>query len=149
MRYLALVCVVCALLTAGCHGSTTSPDPIVTATPTTVYYSGTMDVSGGIFWAFTVSQAGTASVTLESLTPGTTISTTNPPLPAVAMGLQFGVASSDGSTCTIDPTLSKTVLPSFSAQLTTQAVAGQTCVQLVDIGNLTGPVSFVVRVVHT
>ena len=146
MRYIVLVC---ALFAVGCHSSSnTNPAPVVTSTSTIGYYYGSMDVSGGTFWTVVVSTPGTFAVTLESVTPGTTIGTTNPPLQTV-MGLAIGVGSSDGTTCTVDPTTIKNTGPGFTSQLTAQAVAGASCVQLVDVGNLTGPVSFIVRIVHT
>ncbi|MES1255002.1 MAG: hypothetical protein ABUS56_05305 [Acidobacteriota bacterium] len=144
MKYIVLLC---ALVAVGCGGTTTTPAVQDNSTAVPYFYSGTMDVNGGITVAFTTSKADILTVTLQSVTSGTTISTANPPL-AVPLGLAYGVASSDGSTCT--PSQAPVPFaPGFTAQLAVASVpAGPTCVQVVDVGNLTGPVSFVFRVVH-
>ena len=144
---IASTALVLALLGAGCGGTATTPSTTTTTPVTsTQFFSGTLDVQGATFASFTVIQAGTVSVTLASVTTGATVGTSSPPVPTV-LGVGLGVASADGLSCTVSSSVNTAA--GFTAQLAVAAAVGTSCVQILDVGNLTGPVNFVVRIVHT
>jgi hypothetical protein len=134
---------VLALVMAGC-----SDNPAAPSGPTTsiVYFSGTLAVQGSNFIQSPLTKAGTFAVTLVSLTTGTPFTTTNPPVSPV-VGVGIGVASADGTTCTVNT--STTTGPGFTAQLTGPVAVGTACVQISDVNNLTEPVNFVIRFAYT
>jgi hypothetical protein len=126
-------------LAAACGGSsnaTTVTAP--TGTLVTDSFSGTVPMGGvGPIHQFTVTVGGTISVTL--LTAG--------PPPTITMGLAIGTPS--GTTCAL---LSggSTVTPAGStAQLSGPVNAGTYCVEVVDVGNAAGPITYTLSVAHT
>lgn len=134
-------------LACGC-GSTTTP---TTATPTTTtdILTGTVlpPVGGALqsaFNTFTVGQGGgTVSVTLtsavETLPGGSLLST-------VTMGL--GVGTPSGGACTNIGSNFVTAQGGSSPQLSGALSAGSYCVQVSDVTNQLGPVSYAVAVNH-
>jgi hypothetical protein len=94
-----------------------------------------------MFYSFTVTNAGTVSVTLASTSAAKIGAAANPTL-LLALGTPSGFG------CTAST--SGDVTPGLTAQLTTpSSAAGIYCVSLADPGDLTGDVLFVVRIVHT
>jgi hypothetical protein len=85
-------------------------------------------------FTITVTQTGPVAVTLATMSP------------SVAMGLGIGTAS--GTTgCTLT-TSNTSVLAGPAPQLTVTEPAGSYCVNLYDVGNLTGSATFSVTISH-
>jgi hypothetical protein len=131
-----LTCLASVLVAAGCgllEESSTSPTP---TTPPTEAFSGTLAVQGSSMFTFTVTQAGTVSVTLASLSPSST----------VAVGLGIGTPSGTSS-CTLTSSTPNAIAGS-TAQLTVTANSGAWCVKVYDVGNLTAASTFTINVFH-
>jgi hypothetical protein len=135
-RLVPLALVFLAAATA-CTGSST---PTTTTTPTvartTDTFTGTVQVRGSDFHSFPVTQAGTVDVTL----------TVAGPPPTIAMGLDVGAPNA--AACVPFAGASANVQAGTAAQLSGVISAGTVCVQVRDIGNATGPVSYTVTVSH-
>ncbi len=137
MKVAVLFALVVSALGVGCGGGT-SPS----STPSTIaeLFPGTLDVNGSVQYGFTVATAGAVSVTLASVTSG-------------ALGepagktLTVGIGDIPSETvCTV--TTSSTVGAALTTQITATMTIGPHCVQISDPGTLSGPVKFVVRIVH-
>ena len=144
---------VVALLAAGCNNNTTAPSTTTPQVPTaTVLFSGALVVQGATSSApISIATAGTLRITLASLTTSNSIGTTSVPV-SVAVGLAVGTVNADGVSCDINPSInSVTATPGLTSQLSVSVPVGTTCVQIFDAGALatTGPVNFVIRIVHT
>ncbi len=130
---------------AACGGSntnsTTSTTPSVITGPTTVLFEGKLTVGGFSFYSFTVNTTGDADVMLASVTattsPGSELN--------VVLGLAIGTPL--GEDCQITSSLPAT--PALQSPLVNNLTPGTYCVRVYDIGNLTVPVNFAVRIVHT
>ena len=124
-----------AMFTAACEGDIanipTTPDP-VTVTET---FTGSVTINGAATHTFFTSATGTVTATLISLGE-------NPP---ALVGLSMGTYS--GSTCSLLLTNDRAVVSSVvSGTVTT--LGGNLCVRIYDVGNLTEPVSYEIRVEH-
>ena len=124
-----------AMFTAACEGDIanipTTPDP-VTVTET---FTGSVTVNGAATHTFFTSATGTVTATLISLGE-------NPP---ALVGLSMGTYS--GSTCSLLLTNDRAVVSSVvSGTVTT--LGGNLCVRIYDVGTLTEPVSYEIRVEH-
>lgn len=143
VRSLTITCsfpavLVLALLAAGCGGASTPTAPTATAFSSTELFSGSLSARGSSFYSFSVAQAGTVSLTL------TTLSTSRFAPSAVAVGLGVGFPAGDG--CSLSNSVNAT--PALTAQLVDTLQPGVHCVEIRDIGTLTGPMGFTVRIVH-
>jgi hypothetical protein len=134
---LALVLLVAA---TACTGNNNTSSTTATTTPTvarsTDTFTGTGQVRGSDFHSLPVAQAGQVD---------TTLTVAGPP-PTIAMGLDVG--SPNGSACVPFAGASANVQAGSAAQLSGVVSAGTICVQVRDIGNATGPVSYTVTVLH-
>jgi hypothetical protein len=137
LRLLAAVLTLTALV-AACGNDSPAAPTTTTSTPTTEVYTGTLATGASGFYSFTVSAAGSVSITLASLTD----SSGRPLRTALTMGM--GVPAGEG--CGV--TTSVTTPPGLSAQLTSMTSASIYCVQLSDAGQLTATANFGVRIVH-
>jgi hypothetical protein len=128
-----------AALAAACGGSdSTSTVTAPTGTLVTDSFSGTVPVGGvGPIHQFTVTVAGNLSVTLLTAGPPSTIT----------MGLAVGTPS--GTTCALLSGGSTTTPPGSTAQLSGSVSAGSYCVEVVDVGNAAGPITYTLSVAHT
>lgn len=132
--FLTLVLLAAASACTGNNStSTTTTTPTVTRTTDT--FTGTVQVRGSDFHSLPVSQAGQVDVTL----------TVAGPPPTIGMGLDVGAPN--GTACVPFAGASANV-QAGSAPLTGVVSAGTICVQVRDIGNATGPVSYTVTVLH-
>lgn len=133
-----LFAVVC--LSAGCNQAETptSPTTVAAAPPRTVLFSGGLSIGASRFYSFTVSQAGIASLMLASITRDGS----GPALPAM-LGLGVGVPS--GTDCAT--TASVVTGAALTAQLTESLLPGVYCARIADVGTLTEPVAFVIRII--
>jgi hypothetical protein len=132
-RYAIAFVAACAFGVAACGGNSTSGT--VTApgtTRTTDTFSGTVQVGGSAFHSFPVTQTGTIDVDLTAA--------------SVAMGIAIGTPGDAG--CTPLAGASGTVVAGPTPQLTGLTTAGTLCVQIRDVGQATGPVTYTVTVTH-
>jgi hypothetical protein len=122
---------------AACSNSAATPSPSTTG-PTSELFSGSLSAQGSSFYSFNATQAGTVTLLLASVT---SIGRATSP---VILGLAFGIPMGTG--CTHDQSLETpaTLVPQISIGTT----SGVHCVDVYDVGNLTNPVSFTVRIVH-
>jgi len=146
LRSAGAVAVAIGLATAlsACGGSdnnSTSSAPTVTVGPQTELFEGKLDVRGSAFYSFTVRDTGDATFMLASVTTSTTPGTST----GVVLGL--GVGSPLGTGCV----QTKTVLAfgALQSPLVSNLTPGIYCVQVSDVGNMTIPVNFAIRIVHT
>lgn len=127
------------LLSVGCGSDNTPTTPTTPNLPSTEVFTGTIGVGGSSFYSFTVAATGNVSITLASLVatlPG-------PALPTV-MGL--GVGTPLETDCSV--TNSVAAAPSLTAPLVNSLTPATYCAKIYDLGELTGPVNFTVRIVH-
>jgi hypothetical protein len=152
MRILAVL--VFAVIGAACGSSSssvTTPTATTSTAPRTETFVGTLAVNGTKFCPFTVTTAGTATVTLASLLANGSPVTTS-------VGLGVGTTTGTETDCTLSTcTLATqfttpsqfTAAPALTAQITAAPVTvGQNCVGILDTGTLTVPLDFAIRVVH-
>jgi len=129
-----------AVLTAAavaCGNNDTPASPSTTPTAAVEVYSGTLQPRQLGFYSFQSTGSGNASVTLASLTNAAT----GRPLD---LAVQVGVGIPAGEGCGV--TNAVTATPGLSAQLNHPVVAGTYCVQVLDVGSLSGAVNFAVRI---
>jgi hypothetical protein len=107
-----------------------------TASGTTETFSGALGQQDTKLHTFTVSKAGTVSITLTSLSPAT-----------VAVGL--GIGTPNGMTsCTLIST-NPAAMAGTAPQITVTENPGNYCVDIYDVGNLTGASTFSITIVHS
>ena len=133
-----------AMALTGCGGSdnsTTTAAPTVVTGPSTELFEGKLDLRGSAFYSFSVQATGDTTVMLASVTTSTTPGTST----GVVLGL--GVGSPLGTDCN----LTKSVLAfgALQSPLVANLTPGIYCIRVSDVGNLTVPVNFAVRIVHT
>lgn len=129
--------VVAAMLAcAAACGNDSSPTTTPTVVRTTDTFSGTVAVGGNAFNSFRVAASGTSDVTLTAAGPPSTI----------VMGLAFGTTSDAGCTPVAGATVNTPAGP--SAQLSVVTSPGTLCVEVLDIGNQTAPITYTVSVLH-
>jgi hypothetical protein len=141
------VAVVCAMLAAAgavaCNSSNSSSTlPAVAATPvyTTETFTGTVAVQGLDTKQFTVAISGNISVTLTAAGPPSTIT----------MGVFVGQPATAGSATCIALSGGVTSGPASSTPLLSGPLtAGAYCVQIYDVGNQTGPITYTMTVNHS
>lgn len=129
-----------AALAAAC-GSTPTEPSTWTAVPTTELFVGRLPAAGSRFYSFSPATAGSVSLMLASLTPeGRQAASTD------IVGLAFGIPRGTG--CSHDRFVETRA--ALTAQLlVAQTTAGVHCVDVYDVGRLTGPRNFAVRIVMT
>lgn len=123
------------LAVAGCDGVIddipTTPDP-VTVTET---FTGSVTINGAATHTFFTSATGAVTATLTSLGE-------NPPS---QVGLSLGTYA--GSTCSLVLTNDKAVVSSVVSGVVT-TLGGSLCVRIYDVGSLTAPAPYEIRVEH-
>ena len=142
IRRAFIASLVLAAATAGCNGDDSPTAPPAAGTPpaTSTFseaFTGVLPVQGSSFASFTVSQATTVSITLASLMPSTIGHASATP---VRLGLGAPSESGCGLTSSVNAT------PALTAQLTAQANPATYCVEISDVGNLSAPLNFVIRI---
>src|SRR5262245_35260881 len=134
-----------AFLATGCkHNTTTSPTTTTTTTTTssaapttTEEFDGTLGVGATAFYPFTVSQAGSVTATLVSIS-GAAVPAT------VQVRLGIG-APDDAGGCT---TTTMSLVSSASPVLSATENPGSYCANITDVGNLAGSATFVITIAH-
>jgi hypothetical protein len=136
MRSLVSFALVVPLLltTLACDNSSGSP----TLAPATnsETFTGTVQVGGVDFHAFTVAKDGNVTITLTAAGPPATIT----------MGL--GIGTPGNNACSILPADATPTTAGTAAQLSGALAAGNYCVEVFDIGNQLGPITYSVTVAH-
>src|SRR5437879_7008804 len=125
------------LLCAACGGSTTSPSSNSTSVQ---IFSGALAVHGTSVYPFNIAQAATVNITLASLTDSGSANSTL----TTAVGLAIGIPDNAGG-CT-HTSENRAATPALTAQLSSSATTGAHCVDIYDVGNLSGNVNFGVRI---
>lgn len=137
MRAFTFVAVALPLLlvSAGCDSAIdkipTTPDP-VTVTET---FTGSVNINGAATHTFFTTATGAVTATVTSLGE-------NPPS---AIGISLGTYA--GSTCSLVLTNDKAVVTSVVTGVVT-TLGGSLCVRIYDVGSLTAPASYEIRVEH-
>jgi len=126
--------VAAALAFAACGGSSTTTATSPTAPTTTDTFTGTLGAGGVDLHNFTVSQAGTITVTLASVAPQGTIT----------VGLGLGQPS--GTACSLISTDETARMG--SVEQGTVGV-GSYCVEIYDLGNVQASDTYTITVNHT
>jgi len=122
-----------ALIATGCGSrTTTATSPSTTPKAGSETWSSVLAPGGTSTRSFTANAAGTITVTMTSA--GATV------------GLGVGLPRVTGGGCRIG--ISVNANGSSTPQITTQADAGQYCVQVFDLGTLTDPVPFAIKIDH-
>jgi hypothetical protein len=133
------VVVATSFVTCSCGESVDSVTGPTAVTPTTEHFAGTLAVGQSRFYSFSVTQAGSATFMLASVTLfGSGIAVSTP------LGLGLGVPQ--GTSCAVSARVD--VTPALVAQLTQSIEPGVYCVEVADIGRLTAAVNFAVRFTH-
>jgi hypothetical protein len=129
------------LVAAACGDSPTSPDDAATtAAVSPTVFEGALDVNASKFYSFTVSQSGSITAYLASMTP---VGRRD----ALAIPVRLGVGVPKGEGCAV--TQSVDTPPSLVTQLTMTLGAGIYCVNISDTGALPGAVLFTIRFLHS
>jgi hypothetical protein len=100
-------------------------------------FSGTLAVRGSSLSTFTVAQAGTVAVTISSVGPP----------PNIVVGLGLGTPNVTGA-CDFS-TSNPAAVAASKPQITVTEPAGQYCIEIYDVGDLTGAVSFTLTIRHS
>jgi hypothetical protein len=136
---IASLLVTFGLLTAACGNNSSSTTAPTSTGPLTEIFGGTLPVQGSSFFSFTVGTTGSVSITLASLTA-------TKPGPALANVMGLGVGQPLGTDCNV--TNSVTTAPALVPQLVNSLTPAIYCTRIYDLGNLTAPVNFTIRIVH-
>ena len=133
IRVSGFVVVVLLALSSACGGDNNTPTmPSTPSGTTSETWSGVVAPGGQSSRSFTVNNSGTIAVTLTAA--GTTL------------GLGVGLPRVTGGGCRLGVTANAS--PSATPQISTQAEAGQYCVQVYDLGTLRDPVGFALKIDH-
>jgi len=123
-----------ALLAAGCSNnntSTTTPTPPTLLTDT---FSGTVTVNGSFSHPFTVGRAGTVTAEITALSPDATVT------------VGFALGTWNGAACQL--VIANDAATVSTAVLGTATAPGQLCVRVSDVGQLSAPTDYDVKVDH-
>jgi hypothetical protein len=123
---------VIALLAAGCGDDKTPTTPSNTSSPMSETWSSVVAPGGQSSRSFTVNSSGTITVTLTAA--GTTL------------GLGVGLPRTTGGGCRLGVTVNASA--GTTPQISTNADAGQYCVEVYDLGTITDPVGFALKIDH-
>jgi len=129
-----LFAVTLALMSACGNDSTTTPTNPTPTEPITETFGGTLNPNGGATHTFSSSSSGSVTATLSSVGPDS----------AIVMGLSVGTWNGTGCTVVIanDTATQGSVIFANATQ------AGQLCVRVYDVGNVTEVTSYEITVVH-
>jgi hypothetical protein len=131
-----------SLLMAACGDSPTAPDDTATTTTTVspTVFEGTLDVKGARFYSFSVSQSGSLTAHLASLT-------LVGHREVLAVPVRLGVGVPKGEGCAVTEFVDAS--PALVTQLTTTLAAGIYCMNISDIGALPDAAVFSIRFLHS
>lgn len=131
-----LAAFVLALAAAGCGNDSATTTSPTTTTPTATVdtFVSSLAVRGSAARTFITSSSGTVKLTLSTLGNGST-----------TVGLGVGVPATSAP-CSLAQSIETG--PGSAPQLVTSADAGVYCVQLFDVGRLTGDTAFTLTIEH-
>jgi len=124
--------IIAALVAAGCGGGNTPTTPSNTSSRSETW-SSTVAPGGQSSRSFTVDASGTINVTLTAAG-------------APTLGLGVGLPRTTGGGCRLGVTVNASA--GTTPQISTNADAGQYCVEVYDLGTITDPVGFAVKIDH-
>jgi hypothetical protein len=135
MKATRVVLLVLALAAAACNNDSTNLTAPTNPPTSSVTFTGTVNVGDVSFNNFAVSQTGDVQVTLTQAGPP----------PTITVGLGFGTPSA--AACPL--TIGSTKVAASSTPLDVGTLApGTYCVQIFDVGNQSGPITYSVTVTH-
>lgn len=105
----------------------------------TEVFTGSLALKDSSFYSFTVNATSNVFLTLASMTLAS-------PGPAVSVPVEIGLGIPAGIGCGL--TQSVIVPPLLTPQIGVTLDPGVFCVSIQDVGNLTSPVNFAIRIVH-
>jgi len=120
-----------AMMLAGCGSDNAPTTPSAPSGRVTENWSSVLAPGGASTRTFTLNSAGTIVVTM---TAGPTA------------GLGVGLPRTHGGGCRLG--VSVNASPDTTPQISTQADAGQYCIQVYDLGTLTDPIGFALKIEH-
>jgi hypothetical protein len=121
-----------AMLVYGCGSNNTPTTPTNTSTTMTENWSSVVAPGGTSTRSFTVNSAGTIAVTLTGA--------------AATVGVGVGLPRTNGGGCRLGVAVDASA--GTTPQISTQADPGQYCVQVYDLGTLTDPIGFSMKIEH-
>jgi outer membrane lipoprotein SlyB len=124
--------ILAALLLAGCGDDNTATAPSTTSGTMSETWSSVVAPGGQSTRSFTVNSSGTINVTLTAA--------------GATLGLGIGLPRTTGGGCRLGASINTAA--GSTPQLTTSADAGQYCVQVYDLGTLSDPVGFALKIDH-
>ena len=126
---------------AACGGSNSSSNVISpSAAVVTENFTGTIQPGGFKVWTFTVTSPGSVSVTMTSAGPP----------PTITMGLGIGNPDNSGNCIFLSGGTTQAVASATTPQLSGNLTAsGAYCVEIADVGNAAGPITYTIAVSHT
>ena len=138
MRFVLLL----PCLMAACSESPTAPDDTATDTATVspTVFEGAISPNESKFYSFTVSQAGSVTAYLASLTLVGRREALNVPM-------RIGIGRPQGEGCAVTDSVETS--PALVTQLTTTLGAGIYCMNVSDTGALPGEAVFTIRFRHS
>lgn len=133
LRTIALVLAVASAVGCSDGGTTTSPSATVTS-PTTSTFASYLAKGGSTSRAFSTTAAGVVQLTLTAFGSD-----------GAAVGLGIGVPAT-AAPCSLSRSV--VAVAGTTAQMAVSTDAGSYCVQLFDIGSITGDTPFSVTIEH-
>ena len=124
---------VITLLVAACSNDKTPTTPTNTSGTRSETWSSTVAPGGQSSRSFTLDASGTINVTLTAAG-------------AAALGLGVGLPRTTGGGCRLGVSVNASA--GTTPQISTAADAGQYCVEVYDLGTITDPVGFAVKIDH-
>lgn len=134
MRQLRWVPLAIALAAAACGDDTPTTPTVPTPVALTDTFSGSLNQNGAATHPFLVGSSGAINTTLTTVGPDS----------AVVVGMSLGTWN--GNACQI--VLAKDNAVQGSTVLGAATSAGNFCVRIYDVGNLTGPITYQIDVQH-
>jgi hypothetical protein len=131
-QFVGRVAVLAAVLVAGCGGNNTATAPSTTSGSMSETWSSVVAPGGQSSRSFIVNTSGTINVTMTAA--------------GATLGLGIGLPRVTGGGCRLGASVN--TAGSSTPQLSTAADAGQYCVQVYDLGTLTDPVGFALKIDH-
>ncbi len=138
-RFFLLMLTVAVGVSCG-NDTVTSPTTDTADTRTDRTFTGTIGPGETKFYSFTVRASGVTEVTLLSLRPATT------PVPALTAAMALSIGTPVGTGCRASTTL--TVQPALLPQLTASTSPTIYCASVDDVGYLSAPAAFTIRIHH-
>jgi len=123
---------IATLLVAGCGDDNTPTTPSNTSGTMSETWSSTVAPGGQSSRSFTVNSSGTIAVTVTAA--------------GAQLGVGVGLPRVTGGGCRLGVSVNASA--GSTPQISTSADAGQYCVQVYDLGTLTDPVGFALKIDH-